>query len=282
MRKLTDSPRLQKSNRNERGNDVGVKPGRHLSRPSLVRRLLTAGAAAIIAAGSATAAAAAISGTDTGTAPDESSRAELLAEGIVADGIAAEYRWDAVETMTSILPQEEEEDDEQAPPEDSGEVTEPEAEKAAPAVDRDAAPVAGINATQMANAVTIIETGMERGLGERAWAVALATAMQEAKLYNAANPVVPESFDHDWEVEYSDHDSIGIFQQRPSMGWGTVAELMDPATSASKFYGTLENVSGWESMSIAGAAQAVQISAYPDYYAQWEDLAWSIIEAAVN
>lgn len=140
--------------------------------------------------------------------------------------------------------------------------------------------VADLDDEQEANAVTIIETGKELGFDEQGWAVALATAMQEAKLYNAASEAVPESFDYtDSEVTYSDHDSVGLFQQRTSMGWGTVEELMDPATSASKFYNTLAGVDGWQSMSIASAAQAVQISAFPDYYAQWEGLAYDIIDA---
>lgn len=140
--------------------------------------------------------------------------------------------------------------------------------------------VADLDDEQEANAVTIIETGKELGFDENGWAVALATAMQEAKLYNAASEAVPESFEYtDSQVTYSDHDSVGLFQQRTSMGWGSVEELMDPATSASKFYNTLADVDGWEGMSIASAAQAVQVSAYPDYYAQWEGLAWDIIAA---
>ncbi|MEV3934730.1 hypothetical protein AB0K52_01930 [Glycomyces sp. NPDC049804] len=140
--------------------------------------------------------------------------------------------------------------------------------------------VGDLDDEQEANAVTIIETGKELGFDEQGWAVALATAMQEAKLYNAASEAVPESFDYtDSEVTYSDHDSVGLFQQRTSMGWGSIEELMDPATSASKFYNTLADVDGWQSMSIASAAQAVQVSAFPDYYAQWEGLAYDIIDA---
>lgn len=140
--------------------------------------------------------------------------------------------------------------------------------------------VSDIDDEQEANAVTIIETGAEMGFDENGWAVALATAMQEAKLYNAASEAVPESFEYtDSDVSYSDHDSVGIFQQRTSMGWGSIEELMDVSTSASKFYGALEGIDGWENMSIAEAAQSVQVSAYPDYYAQWEGLAWDIIDA---
>jgi hypothetical protein len=140
--------------------------------------------------------------------------------------------------------------------------------------------VSDIDDEQEANAVTIIETGKEMGFDEQGWAVALATAMQEAQLYNAASDAVPESYDYtDSDVVYTDHDSVGIFQQRPSMGWGSVEELMDVSTAASKFYGALKDVDGWEGMSIAEAAQTVQVSAFPDAYAQWEDLAWNIIDA---
>ena len=140
--------------------------------------------------------------------------------------------------------------------------------------------VSDIDDEQEANAVLIIEAGKDKGFDENGWAVALATAMQEAKLYNAASDDVPESWDYtDSDVHYEDHDSVGIMQQRPSMGWGSVEELMDVSTSAGKFYGTLDDVDGWEDMSVAEAAQAVQVSAYPDYYAQWEDLAWDIIDA---
>jgi hypothetical protein len=153
---------------------------------------------------------------------------------------------------------------------------EPEPEPAGP-VDID---VSDIDDEQEANAVTIIETGQEMGFDEQGWAVALATAMQEAKLYNAASEAVPESLEYsDSGVTYSDHDSVGIFQQRPSMGWGSVEELMDVSTSAGKFYGALKDIGGWEDMSIASAAQAVQVSAFPDAYAQWEGLAWDIIDA---
>ncbi|WP_460495290.1 hypothetical protein [Glycomyces tarimensis] len=140
-------------------------------------------------------------------------------------------------------------------------------------------PVEGLSKLQMANAIAIVEAGEEQGLDRNAWAIALATAMQESKFKNYANVNVAESYDHDYQAEGSDHDSVGLFQQRPSTGWGSVEELMDPKTSASKFYGTLEKTDGWKDMSVTEAAQAVQVSAYPDAYAQWEDLAWEIVES---
>ncbi len=266
MPKHSDSPASTAKTERHSSDEIDVKPGRHHAPRASVRRLAVAGVAAVIAATSAAATASTL------VERDEHSPHERPAERIVTQAAEEERDWDSVAPMPSILPQ--------------GLVSSaPDPQKTkveiTPALDRDAAPVEGIDETQMTNAITIIEVGMDRGLGERAWAVALATAMQEAKLYNAANPTVPESYSHDWEVEYSDHDSVGLFQQRPSTGWGTVAEIMDPETSAGKFYGTLEGISGWEDMSISAAAQSVQISAFPDYYAQWEDLAWRIIDRAV-
>ncbi|MQM27840.1 hypothetical protein [Glycomyces albidus] len=235
------------------------------------RRVATVGLAAAILTGSGGAAAWAISNTE---APAETEQA------------AAEQTQETTEEATAAAPAPAETPAEAPATEEATTEAAPEpvveekpAEPAAPAgpVDID---VADIDDEQEANAVTIIETGKELGFDENGWAVALATAMQEAKLYNAASEAVPESFEYtDSEVTYSDHDSVGLFQQRTSMGWGTVEELMDPATSASKFYNTLKDVDGWEDMSIASAAQAVQVSAYPDYYAQWEGLAWDIIDA---
>ncbi|THV42626.1 hypothetical protein [Glycomyces buryatensis] len=244
--------------------------GHHRRRSKVLRRLAAASAAAVVATGTAGAAGATLSDADDPTVE------ERVARTIVAEAIGADYDWDNVEAMPSIMPMKE------AAGTVAPAAAKSEANEIPPTVNADAAPVGGLDETQMGNAAAIIQAGMDRGLGERAWAVALATAMQESKFYNSANPVVPASYDYDWDIEYSDHDSIGLFQQRPSMGWGTVAELMDPRASAAKFYGTLEDVSGWEDMSIASAAQAVQISAYPDYYAQWEDLAWDIIDAQVG
>jgi hypothetical protein len=90
---------------------------------------------------------------------------------------------------------------------------------------------------------------------------------------------VAESYEFEYQAEGSDHDSVGLFQQRPSSGWGSVEELMDPKTSASKFYYSLKQVDDWEDMPVTLAAQTVQVSAFPDAYAQWEDLAWEIIAA---
>lgn len=139
-------------------------------------------------------------------------------------------------------------------------------------------PVGGLDETQMANAVTVVEIGQELGFSERGQAVALVTAMQESQMRNVASDAVPESFNYPHEGVLTDHDSVGLFQQRPSMGWGTVEQCMDVEYSTTTFYKSLDKIGGWEEMTLAEAAQAVQISAFPDRYAQWEDMAWAVID----
>ena len=94
---------------------------------------------------------------------------------------------------------------------------------------------------------------------ERGGIVALATAMQESSLRNLGHLGAK-----------NDHDSLGLFQQRPSMGWGTPAQVTDPVFAATAFYLALKRVRGWESMAITVAAQRVQRSAFPNAYAKWE------------
>ncbi|MGI5236808.1 hypothetical protein [Dactylosporangium sp. CA-139066] len=140
-------------------------------------------------------------------------------------------------------------------------------------------PVAGLDQTQMNNAATIVRQGRAQGLPQKALVVALATAMQESDLYNVASPAVPSSLKLPHDGVSADHDSVGLFQQRASQGWGTVAELMDPAHSAMLFYNALMQVSGWQSMSVTGAAQAVQRSAYPGAYQKHADRAAEVVAA---
>jgi hypothetical protein len=111
---------------------------------------------------------------------------------------------------------------------------------------------------QAENAATIGAVGMGRGLPERAVIVALATAMQESKLYN---------------LDYGDRDSLGLFQQRYTMGWGTQQQIMDPVYSSGAFYSALVKVSDYQRMSIADAAQAVQRSADGSAYAAHDSAA---------
>ncbi|MFI9638930.1 hypothetical protein ACIG87_02515 [Micromonospora sp. NPDC051925] len=87
-------------------------------------------------------------------------------------------------------------------------------------------PVAGLTQLQMDNARVIVDVGVDLGVPRRGLVIAVATAMQESNLHNLASDVVPESYDHPHQGSGSDHDSVGLFQQRPSSGWGTVAEAL--------------------------------------------------------
>ncbi|CAN7159304.1 hypothetical protein [Knoellia sp. LjRoot47] len=108
---------------------------------------------------------------------------------------------------------------------------------------------------QMSNAATITAIALRRGLPARAATIALATAIQESKLRN---------------IRYGDRDSVGLFQQRPSQGWGTVEQILDPEYTTNKFYDALVKVKGWETGTITVVAQKVQRSAYPEAYADHE------------
>ena len=111
------------------------------------------------------------------------------------------------------------------------------------------APVQGDNAALLA-AVSV-----RRGLPARAATIAIATAMQESKLVN---------------LGYGDRDSVGLFQQRPSQGWGTAEQIMDPVYSTGRFYDGLVAIAGYQDLPITDAAQRVQRSAFPEAYAQHE------------
>ncbi|MFG1881717.1 hypothetical protein [Micromonospora sp. NPDC049102] len=148
-----------------------------------------------------------------------------------------------------------------------------------PAKPRRPRPVAGLDQAQMDNAKIIVDFGRELKMPRRALVVALATAMQESNLYNLASDVLPESSEYPHQGSGSDHDSVGLFQQRPSSGWGTVAELMRPSYAARAFYTALAEIPGWEDMSVTAAAQAVQVSAYPDAYAPHEERATTVAAA---
>lgn len=127
----------------------------------------------------------------------------------------------------------------------------------------------GLDAEQSDNARLIIRVGRQLGVSDRGIAIALGTAMQESWLRN---------------LDWGDRDSLGLFQQRPSSGWGSPEQILDPERATRVFYGGagdpngtatrgLLDIPGWEGMAYADAAQAVQISAYPDRYAQWESVA---------
>jgi murein DD-endopeptidase MepM/ murein hydrolase activator NlpD len=118
---------------------------------------------------------------------------------------------------------------------------------------------------QIGNAAIIVAVGVERKVPVRGQVIAVATAMQESRLYNA--------------TEETDHDSLGLFQQRPSAGWGKPEELTDPRYASRKFYEALLEVDGWQSMPLTVAAQKVQRSAYPDAYAKHEPGAAAVVSA---
>jgi hypothetical protein len=121
------------------------------------------------------------------------------------------------------------------------------------------------------NARIIIQVGRELGIPNYGIVIALATAAQESHLRN---------------LDYGDRDSVGLFQQRPTSGWGTESQIRDPRYAARAFFGGptsttpgdtigLLDVDQWQHMSLTDAAQAVQISAFPEAYAKWEVSAWN-------
>jgi len=112
-----------------------------------------------------------------------------------------------------------------------------------------------VNLDQADNAATISAVAARRGLPARAATIALATALQESKLVN---------------LNHGDRDSLGLFQQRPSQGWGTAAEVMDPVHAANAFYDALVKIDGYKTMDIGAAAQKVQHSGYPHGYDKHE------------
>jgi peptidoglycan DL-endopeptidase CwlO len=129
-----------------------------------------------------------------------------------------------------------------------------------------------LDTDQLTHARTIVDTGRSLKVPDRGLVVAVATALQESTLRN---------------LNWGDRDSVGLFQQRA--GWGSTEERTDPATSASMFYtggragqpGLLD-ISGWPTMSITRAAQAVQVSAFPMAYAKWETLAASLVRSVIG
>ncbi|NES15430.1 MULTISPECIES: peptidase M23 [Micromonospora] len=140
-------------------------------------------------------------------------------------------------------------------------------------------PVAGLDQDQMDNAKKIVQAGREMGVPRRGLVIAVATAMQESNLYNYASGVLPESQNYPHQAIGWDHDSVGLFQQRPSSGWGTVGELMDPEYATKAFLSALEEIPGWQDMALTDAAQAVQVSAFPWAYAQHEWRATEVVSA---
>jgi hypothetical protein len=122
---------------------------------------------------------------------------------------------------------------------------------------------------QIANAKAIVKAGQEMKLSPRAQVIAIACALQESKLKNLGNL-----------GGRNDHDSLGLFQQRPSAGWGTPRQLTTPDYAAKAFYKALKNVSHYETRALTDAVQRVQVSAFPYAYAQWEKMASNLVLAS--
>jgi hypothetical protein len=120
---------------------------------------------------------------------------------------------------------------------------------------------------QAENAAVIAAIAVRRGLPARAVSIALATAYQESKLRN---------------LDHGDRDSLGLFQQRPSQGWGRPKHLLAPNYAAAAFYLPLSRLPHWWRMPLTKAAQAVQASAFPNAYARWELLAATLVDRQLH
>jgi len=147
-----------------------------------------------------------------------------------------------------------------------------------------------LNSTQLTHAATIIETGSGiEGVTRDGLVIALIAALTESTLRMLANTsAYPESTNYPNDGDGSDNDSLGLFQMRPQSGWGTVADLMDPVYQARAFFGGpdgpnhpsprgLLDIPGGEQMDKGEAAQAVEVSAYPDRYRNYEPVAETIL-----
>ena len=147
-----------------------------------------------------------------------------------------------------------------------------------------------LTGVQLGNARTIMAVGASAGVPERGLVVSIATAMQESTLKNLASRAVPESMRYPNDgVAAGDHDSVGIMQQRRPWWSGTVANGMNVEYQARQFFGGADgtpgipgllDIAGWQSMSIAQSAQAVQVSAFPSAYAKWEPLARAVVDGS--
>lgn len=149
-----------------------------------------------------------------------------------------------------------------------------------------------LDKTQLSRAATIIAVGDQvPGVGRSGVLVALMAALTESTLRLLANPgAYPTSTSYPHDGDGSDHDSLGLFQMRPSTGWGSVAQLMDPTYDARAFFGGpngptspfprgLLDITGWRQDDPGAAAQAVEVSAYPDRYQDYQPVAEAILNA---
>jgi hypothetical protein len=128
-----------------------------------------------------------------------------------------------------------------------------------------------ISGPQLANATTIVQQALAKGMGVRSAVIAVATAMQESQLQN---------------INYGTSDSLGLFQQQPVDGWGTAQQIMNPTYSADAFLGALQQYQtsdpSWATQPLWSSAQAVQKSGYPTAYAQWESQAAQLVQQIVT
>ncbi len=124
---------------------------------------------------------------------------------------------------------------------------------------------------QNSNIRAIVKASKEMKLPPRAAVIAVATSLQETKLRNYGDL-----------GNLNDHDSLGLFQQRPSSGWGSPDQLTNPDYSTKAFLNALVQIPGWQTMALTDAAQAVQVSAFGDRYAQWEQEAADIVHDYYN
>lgn len=164
--------------------------------------------------------------------------------------------------------------------------------------------VGAYGAKQLRNAAIIINEASKAGVGRKGAVIALMTAMQESNLLNHANDgsftrpasssvlsaaawakartAAMESMKYPHEAVGSDWDSIGLYQQRPSAGWGTVEQIMNPSYSAATFMNRMKKIPSWENKAYGQVAQAVQISAFPDAYNKHQSTAEKIADALAD
>jgi peptidoglycan DL-endopeptidase CwlO len=131
------------------------------------------------------------------------------------------------------------------------------------AVGNDTPTISSLSEEQVGNARLIIQVGQELSVETYGHQIAVATAMQESRLRN---------------LDYGDRDSLGLFQQRPSMGWGTREQILDPRYASTMFYNRLKQVPDWQHKQLWEAADAVQRSAFPYAYQQWAQLAAELVQ----
>ncbi|WP_446213848.1 hypothetical protein [Micromonospora sp. IBSANI012] len=123
-----------------------------------------------------------------------------------------------------------------------------------------------LDSEQTKNVKAIIAATKKSHMDERAAVISIATSLQESKLENLGHL-----------GDRNDHDSLGLFQQRPSSGWGSPKQITDPEYATKAFLKGLKQIDGWQDMPLTEAAQTVQVSAYPDAYAQWERQAADLV-----